>query len=361
MKKGISLIALTATIAIMLILITTITISGINTADNAKKIAFATEISTVQDSVNAYVLKNDGEFPVKSLVTVNTSQITSNAITQFSGESIDNDELQLNTIDYSLIGITSLKYGALTNGDNDVYAVSEKTGRVYYIKGLKVGSDTYFTLNNELKTLVNYDINEGEDILNKGIIFVPSTTEWTNQDVVTKVKVPSSYTSTTITVNSTNIPIDTSVLDPNYTVYTVSTISGNYTINVDYNDGTSVENKNTKYTVQNVDNTVPELVIDSENQKILENTENSTITAYMNITKKSDNLSGIKTVKYENEKIDQNSINTYFKSNGKRISSDIIPIEKNTSIITVYIEDNAGNWSSEWITVNPQIYIKLLE
>lgn len=359
MKKGISLIALTATVVIILILVTTVTISGLQTADNARKIAFATELSLIQESTDTYASKNNGDYPVRDLIAVDMSQVTANAITQFSGEDMLNNKLNLYIIDYAKLNLTSLKYGSQANGQNDIYAVSEKTGRVYYVKGMKVGANTYFTLTDELKRLINYSTNTTQPNTTDGIIFTPSETKWTKNGVNVTVKVPKNYTSVTVSANGSNVSPEVSIYE-DYDLYNVTGISGNYDVTVNYKINVTANLKNAKYSVENVDNVLPELVVDSINQKLMENSDNGSKYAYMNVTKKFDSLSGVKVVKYENEKIDQDKIATYFRTNGKTLSSDMLPIDKNVSYITVYIEDNAGNWTSEWITVDPQIYVKLL-
>ena len=61
-KKGISVVALVASVAIIVALLTTVTISGVNTAHNAKKIAFGTEINMMQTALDAYYTKNNATF-----------------------------------------------------------------------------------------------------------------------------------------------------------------------------------------------------------------------------------------------------------------------------------------------------------
>ncbi|MNI50984.1 hypothetical protein D3C73_1056790 [compost metagenome] len=286
------------------------------------------------------------------------SNVTAAMLPQFNDEDILQNKLNLHTVDYSLLNLSSLKYGAQTYGTNDIYAVSEKTGKVYYVKGLTIGNVTYFSLTDELKSLINFNTTNVEGNTSDGIVFVPSTTEWTRDNVTANVKVPKAYTLVTVKANTTDITVNSSIVDPDYTVYTVSGVSGNYTVSIAYNNGS--ETRSAKFEVNNVDNVIPEIEIDSTNQKIVKNEETNTSYAYMNITKKLDSISGVRLVKYENEKIDPDKIESYFKSNGKSVTADSIPIDKNVSYITVYIEDNAGNWTSKWIEVTSQIYIQLL-
>ncbi|MEG1008952.1 MAG: hypothetical protein RSE41_02160 [Clostridia bacterium] len=53
-------------------------------------------------------------------------------------------------------------------------------------------------------------------------------------------------------------------------------------------------------------------------------------------------------------------MNNYFLNNGKNINKDTINIEKNVKIITVYIEDNAGNSYYEYVNVKDNVFSTLL-
>lgn len=363
MKKGISLISLMATIAILIILITTVTISGIQSSNNAKKITFATEIFNIQNSVDEYKLKNSGDFPIKDIVSVDLSNVTANSLTQFDGENISNNRVNLYEIDYDKLNITSLKYGNKTDTNNDIYAISQDTGRVYYVKGFKIASKTYFTLTDDLKKSINYSTNLSDTNVNNGIIFIASNTEWTNKNVDVTAKIPKNFVDVSVKINNAGDNLTpSSTSDTNYDIYNITGVSGNYQINIAYKLETNGDVKNSTYTVENVDNVSPVIVIDSNNQKLMKNTQDSSKSyAYANITSKSDNLSGIKQIKYEDEKISQDQIGAYFKSNGKVITGNSIPIDKGATDITVYIEDNAGNWTASFFIVSSEVYSGLLD
>lgn len=341
MKRGISLVALGAVVFIMVILLTTLTISGVETANNAKKLTFASEISLIQESVNSYITKHNGEFPISNSVQVDISSVNDPSKSQFSVEDNDSDDkVILYEVDYNLLGLTTLKNGLKKQGENDIYALSKDTKKVYYVKGIAIGNKTYYTLTDDLKSTTN--ISMGSNV-NDGIVFIPSTSEWTNTDVTVQVKVPNTYSY--VYVNGNTIP-DSS--DENYNIYNVSN-TGNYTVTVDYNNG-----KTAIYNVSNVDKTVPMLIYGE--QKIMES-ENG-IEAYFSITK-SDNSSGVEMVKYENERILDSQINSYFQTNGKIVTKDIINISKGVTDITIYIKDKAGNWIAHFVQVDSSIIAKL--
>lgn len=358
MKNGMTLLALVATIVIMAILLTSVTISGIATVNNANKMAFASEVSLLQESTDSFATKNNGEFPISNSIQLDISNVTSNSITQFDGEVITGNKVVLYQVDYKLLGLTSLKYGAGKDGPEDTYVVSKDTKKVYYAKGIAVGNKTYYTLTDDLKSLINYQVAGTNPITKDGVVFIPSSIDWTKQNVTVQVKIPKDYLSKTVTVNSTEIPLTTT--DSNYDIYDITTTSGNYTVIANYAVDGDNPITNSKYEVTNVDNISPTITLDEANQKILKSDNPDETYAYFSILSKLDNLSGVKVVKYENERIKDDELESYFKSNGKTVYKDIITIDKNVREITVYIEDNAGNWTADFVTVSDSVYSGLL-
>ena len=358
-KTGVSLIALVATIVIISILISSITISGIATINNANKMAFATEISLMQESVDSYLSRSNGQFPVGDSVQLDISGVTVSSKSQFDGEVITDDKIILSVIDYKLLGLTSLKYGLKDEGPADIYAVSRDTKRVYYAKGFAVGNKTYYTLTEDLKAIINYQTPETSSATQHGIIFVPTEIDWTNDDVNVQVKIPKSYISKTVTANG--IPISLTTSDQVYDIYDVTGISGNYEIIANYAIDDASPITNSKFSVNNIDNVVPVISLDKDNQKLLKSDNPDETYAYFEILEKSDSLSGVKVVKYENERILDTEIASYFSSNGKTVYKDIITIASGVRDITVYIEDNAGNWTADFVTVSDEVFTGLLQ
>ncbi|MDF2866521.1 MAG: hypothetical protein K0R72_1339 [Clostridia bacterium] len=358
MKKGISLLALVATIVVMAILLTTVTISGIATVNNANKMAFASEVSLLQESTDAYITKNNGEFPISNSIGLDISGVTPNSIIQFDSEVKTNNKIVLYQINYELLGLTSLKYGVGKNGPEDTYVISKDTKKVYYAKGIPVGNKTYYTLTDDLKSLINYEVAGTSPITKDGIIFIPSNLNWTKVNVTTQVKIPKNYLSKTVTANSIEVPVTTT--DASYDIYDITGIVGNYTVVANYAVNNDSVITNSKYDVKNVDNTSPVITLDKVNQQLLKSDNPEETYAYFKILSKLDDLSGVKVIKYENERIKDTELESYFKSNGKTVHKDIITIDKNVREITVYIEDNAGNWTADFVTVSDSVYSGLL-
>ena len=151
-KKGISLIALICTIAIALILVSTIGVSFNNIYQSTKKKEFANEIYSIQKLVDQYYFKNN-EYPTyDGDVTIDLSSLD-NGSDQFGAEThMLTSTITLKPLNLYEAGVQEASRGIQKDGDNtDMYLVSEKTGIVYYQKGEDIGNKTYYALNEELK------------------------------------------------------------------------------------------------------------------------------------------------------------------------------------------------------------------
>lgn len=359
MKKGISFTILAITVLIMVILLTSITIAGSSTVNNSKKLSFATEISTIQMAVESYKQKNNS-YPTKDSVVIDIGDLNDYSRSQFTnnGEDIQLNRIVLNEIDYEKLSMTSLRYGNLEEGENDLYVVSPKTGKVYYAKGMKIGTKLYFSLTDELnKTLSGSTSTKVSNTTT--VIFAPTKIDWTKDDVSVDVKVPLSCTLYNISIDGEIISNYATKQETGYNVYTLSK-QGNYSILVRYtqNEGDD-EIFNAVYNVNNVDNIVPYLQID-QNIVPLKTKYESNIVGYFKILNKSDSLSGVKKIKYEKNSVyatnisdeQKNKVKEHFENNGNDVLNNVIPIEKGAKQVTVYLEDNAGNWSLQTLDIN---------
>ena len=185
-KKGISMIALLITIAVFLILLTVITISSDKIINNTKKKQFAREIYEVQNLVDKYKYEKE-EYPY-TILDDNTKESMSIGITddltdQFDKEGVkEGDKVELYTIDLNKIGAENITRGIKKDNNlKDVYAFSEKTGIVYYIKGYKVGKNVYYTLTDELKGQIGYG-KDTSNISNSKVISETASTDYYVQD-----------------------------------------------------------------------------------------------------------------------------------------------------------------------------------
>ena len=197
MKKGFSLVTLLVTIFVIIILTSTVVISANSIYNSNKKVKFASEISYIKELVNSYMVNNNGNLPSNSEVITSIRDISKDEMqSQFQDEDISNENtIVLNKIDMSMINPGTLQYGNGTEEkSDDIYCISKKTGRIYYARGCKIGSKTYYTLTDELKKAIKY--TESNNI-NDGIIFCDGNLESGIKEI--DVKIPESYLDIEIT------------------------------------------------------------------------------------------------------------------------------------------------------------------
>lgn len=339
-RKGISIASVMIATLLIIFLTTTITISVSKVSENADKMAFASEINSLQITIDSYYLANK-EYPIlDENVILDISQIEDKE--EFNGESITNNKLILSKIDYDKIEYISLRYG-INSDEREVYAISTTTGRVYYVKGMKFSGKIYFTLTQDLKTFLLNGRNSNIDT-NSPVIFTPSKVSWSNEAVEVLVKVPTSYKSISVIVGDTSYSLINE--ENGYYLYSIKQ-EGNYTVQVNYLDSSNIQ-KTATYSVKNFDIEKP--VIEIDNHVVLSEDYNNEIYGYYNITKAEDNASGIKKIKYEYGQIKEN-INSYFNTNGQVVMDNRITIRRGYEYITIYIEDNAGNYNVLYIKI----------
>ncbi len=152
-KRGISLIVLMITIAIILILLTTIVFSFDNVINTTKKRQFAKEIFEIQNMLDKYNYENnDYPYIVEDGENKEITFDIPDNFDQFGNEDKSNHNVQLYPIDLVKLGVQNLSRGVKKdNNEYDIYAFSNKTGKVYYLKGFKVSNKIYYTLTDELK------------------------------------------------------------------------------------------------------------------------------------------------------------------------------------------------------------------
>lgn len=154
-KKGITLIALMATIIVSLILLSTIVISFETIVGNTRKSEFAREMYTVKKLVLDYNFMND-TYPISDEIIVDLDDIDGKSQIQFSDEpGYATNTITLNLIDLSEAGVENIVRGTKKNSEDDVYVFSTITKKIYYLKGEIINSDTYYTLTDELYKIID--------------------------------------------------------------------------------------------------------------------------------------------------------------------------------------------------------------
>ena len=161
LNKGITLVSLVITIAVLLIVASTsIAISydrfEINNYNKMKN-----DIELLSDKVENYYLKYTG-LPILRNETGTTIEYPSSNLTFNKNENDNNTYfvLDLNamesiSLNYGKVGFESIKQSKTVDveKDLDVYIINEKSHQSYYVKGIKMDDIYYHTVSNDADTI----------------------------------------------------------------------------------------------------------------------------------------------------------------------------------------------------------------
>ena len=335
MKKGISLVSLAIIIIVMVILAGVVVFTGFNARKDTTINMFALEILNIQNAVDSYKYRYE-KYPVTIDHNFSIEEVQLNSREQFEREEIINDSIRFKVLDLSLLGINDTEFGK-QEFSNDMYVVSEKTGKVYYLAGIPYENITYYTLVEELNTIVDLGENvqiSSKDIKMYDVIFTPSNTSYTNKPVTVLIKLPNDAIIIGVTTtNSKSVSEETIV--GKYKQIEVNNTSedktGNYTVTVEYTyNGMG---KIAEYVVDNYDDVSPQFTT-------LMDLGNGYKTIKVSAT---DDYSGIKTVRYVENEIPDNETNDAYFQKYSKVAFNSQFIINSTSGYTIYVEDNAGN------------------
>lgn len=260
MKKGITVISLSMVILLLSIITTTIIYTNSDAFKVANKTKYAIELLDIQTKVDNYYIAN-GKYPSVATISFDVSKFREEEKAQISGENVTSNKITLYSIDFNLLGIKNKLYGNNKNS-TDVYALSETTGKVYYIKGFEYKKIRYYTLTDELynglgseTTLKNY-----KEVRKEEAIFRVNRIEAGTEAVTVDVMIPKTATNISVTTNN-SVVVSSAVTEEKYIKYPVNVAKAitNYVVTVKYTlNGTT---KTVTYAVNNIDISNPGLSI----------------------------------------------------------------------------------------------------
>lgn len=142
MKNGISMMMLVVSVSVMMILVTSASIIGINSVKTANFEEFKSVLSRVSDDVNYYYIKN-GKLPVKSSLegveVIDSMSINSEFYNQVVANG-DNNELLY------IIDLEKLEDNTINFNIDDVFVVSEYSHNIYTLNGFRYKSKIYYKI-----------------------------------------------------------------------------------------------------------------------------------------------------------------------------------------------------------------------
>lgn len=342
--NGVTLMSVLVVTVLLILLTTTVTISIRSTSEHTSLLRFSTELSLLQSSIDTYYHVYQ-QYPILSeSALLDISNLSQENDKQFSGEKIIENKIQLYLIDYEKLGNLDLVYGKQED-EKDMYAISSVTGKVYYLKGVTEKKNRYFTLTEELQIL----LLNGKQIdtkIGNPILFIPSKVTWTNENIEVQIKVPKEYQVLSVKANGNEYERQSEKEE--FVFYQVQGV-GNYEIIVSYQKKDSPKVYTARYYVDHVDTESPQINIDIDH--IHMNYEyDSEFYGYYIINDFSDKQSGVKMIKYEYGKM-ENEVKNYFSNQGISVEEKTIMIKRGYEWITVYIEDYAGNYTVKYIKI----------
>jgi len=344
-KQGITVTMMVITVIILIILAGTISISVYSTLNYSRLSSWANELMYIQDVVDEELNKSSILVDASDTVSVNIGVLTDEQkVEQFEGETITDNSVELSILDLGKLDVTNTLYGNLET-EEDVYAVSLTTGRVYYAQGFEIDDTVYFTLTDGLKQ--RFELASTVSL--NTIVFMPSKVGYTNEPIKVTVKVPQTFSSISISTTNEEIQISSQAVVNNLYEYTVNTenVAGNYTVSVSYSDGAQMHT--ISYEVNSYDITAPVINKIGANNFVYKQTEKSTIEYITDINATDE--SGIKYIKYAVGKIENDKAKEYFSQDGNLVVNGNINLDKNVTVYTIYAEDNAGNVTTTIIDI----------
>jgi Tfp pilus assembly protein PilE len=396
-NKGISLLVLVITIAVSLILLSTVVISTASAIDNATVVAFAKDLKTVSDAVENYYITNSTIPKIDATNLMSSSQVKglvdTNKLNTFQTEidlNLDTSCEEFYQVDLNKLNVNKTPYGSKLNGNNDVFVVSVPNLNIYYLKGINAKGTSYFSLSSKLIGVTNLakestDTSTTEVISSAGIS-VTKINGFTNKMGINVKTNLASGEVLKINPFGVDVTLSSTVGVNDISFNKLSDLTGIFTVTDDTNfNNLAKENKIINILKYSNGNLLGSVRIDLGNYDVVTPdivTASEVRTSYptMNTIKFDllDNVSGIKEVRYE-YLTKYNSVGvetsyyenvsdfdtTYMKTKAKLANvvnnSTTINAPKSIKSLKVMVLDKAGNASlyTQPIVSNPSISYKV--
>ena len=405
-KRGITLIVLVITIIVGLILVSAGIVSVSSAISEATKASFAEELKLIEDETSVYYLQNNeypakmneagDDFEVKSPKEISELLNSENKFNELANEMKENKEngdsdvtSEVETKAFYVLDLDKLPLEKKTRGikkgndETDIYVVSANTNKVYYLKGVKTGGKTYFSLANLIKYVGKVvSSSEGEvEVQQVGSLTVKRLKKtWTNaMGIKLNVSDTTGEISATLKTEEKEISNSTFKLQESYTINTLADIP-----DANFGDVSEFYSSKKKSIVfrkgadvlevdlSNYDTQAP-TYDDPDTWKITQTNEDNVIT--FNVK---DDISGVKEIRYaylEKYTGDGDDCGTqyyykdvevldasFIKARGKKatISSEgeaVLKVPRDIAAIQIVAIDKAGNYPVDAVKGNGIFYV----
>lgn len=141
MKKGISMMMLVVATSVMMILITSASVIGINSINTANFEEYKSVLNRISDDVNYYYIEND-TLPIKSsdgYMIVDPSSISYEFYSQVVAQGDELDTLYV-------IDLEKLEDSTIDFNEDDVFLVSGSSHNIYSLDGFLYKSKIYYKI-----------------------------------------------------------------------------------------------------------------------------------------------------------------------------------------------------------------------
>lgn len=154
-KSGISLIILVITIVVAILLLSLTVVALDKNVENASLASFLEDLKQIEDLSSASLIENGEGFfskvltkdEVKALVDSKYIEIFENELK----DNLDNNETKFYKVDLSKIGVINSTKGNGKYGENDIYVLASNSLHAYYLKGITLNDNTYFSISKKVK------------------------------------------------------------------------------------------------------------------------------------------------------------------------------------------------------------------
>ena len=158
-KKGVTLLTLALTLAVLAILASAVIINTETILPKAELSTFGEEVKIIEDRVKEYYISNgtlpikqgSAEYTIAELEMLHSMGFQEELRSEITKNTDVNSKFYV--INYYAINVR-LEDRGLEQTPDDIYVVSSKSNKVYYVRGVIIKDEIYFSLANIANTTV---------------------------------------------------------------------------------------------------------------------------------------------------------------------------------------------------------------